>query len=67
MIGCPRKAHFEVLISSIRNRLADLRANSLSFPGSLVLVKHVLGSLPLHIAMVLLLSKSVCYSIERLI
>lgn len=36
----------------------------LSFPGRLVLVKHVLASMPIHIAMVLPLPKSVCNMIE---
>lgn len=37
-----------------------------SFAERLILVKHVLASMPLHVAMVLPLPKSTCKSIERL-
>lgn len=50
----------------ISNKLASWKSKSLSFAGRLVLVRHVLGSMPLHIAMVLPLPKSICYSIEKL-
>lgn len=45
-------------------KLSSWQAKSLSLVGRLGLVKHVLSSMPLHIAMVLPLPKSVCYSIE---
>lgn len=59
MLDCPCKSNFDFLIIAIRNKLAGWRANSLSFAGRLVLVTHVLASMPLHISMVLLLSISV--------
>lgn len=64
LLGWSRHRHFDSLIATVRKKLASWRAHSLSFSGQLVLIKHVLASMPLHIAMVLPCSVSICKSIE---
>lgn len=66
LLRCPRKTHFEDLLASIKARLGGWKAKGLSFADRLVLIKHVLSSMPLHIAMVRPLLKSTCHSIKRL-
>lgn len=66
-IGCPQKTHFQDLLSMISKKLVGWKSQSLSFAGILVLLRHVLGSMPLHITMMLPLPKSICYSIEKLL
>lgn len=65
LLGSPRQRHFDALLAVTRQKLTGWRANSLSFIGRLVLVKHVLASLSLHIAMALPLPISVCKSLEK--
>lgn len=52
LLRCSRKSHFENLLASIRRKLSGWHASSISFAGRLVLDKHVLASMLLHIAMV---------------
>lgn len=62
----PRKQHFDELVAAIRKKLSAWKAKSLSFAGHLVLVKHVIGIMPLHISLVLSIPKSICDIIERI-
>lgn len=64
LFGTPRKQHFEGLLASIRRKLSGWRANSLAFAAQLVLVRHVLSGMSLHITMVLPMTKSICSLIE---
>lgn len=64
LLGCPWCHHFDSLFAKIRKKLDGWLAHSLSFSGKMVLVKHVLASILLHIAMVLSLPISVCKTIE---
>lgn len=65
-LGSPRKVHFEPLLATNQKKLSGWWGKSLPFAGRLVLTKHALASIPLHISLVLPLPKSTCAAIERL-
>lgn len=64
--GCPRKSHFVPFFAAMREKKSGWKAKNLSFSRRLVLVKHVLASMPIHISMVLPFPISVCKAIEKL-
>lgn len=64
--GCTRHSHFSHMMGSIRSRLAGWKTKCLSFAGRLTLVRHVLASIPPHIALVLPLPSKTCLHIEWL-
>ena len=51
--GSSKHSHFNQLLDSIRARLDGWKAKCLSFVGRLIMVKHVLSSIPLHISLVI--------------
>lgn len=61
-----RHSHFMKIIDSIRLRLVGWKKNFVSFTGRLILVKYVLSSIPMHIALVTPLLSRTCLLIERL-
>ena len=65
-IGTSRHSHFNHLLDSIRARLDGWKAKCLSFAGRLILVKHMLSSIPLHISLVIPIPSKTCLQIERL-
>ena len=65
-LGSSRHSYFSKLLDTIRTRLAGWKTKLLSFAGRLILVKHVLSSIPLHIALVIPLPSKTCLHIERL-
>lgn len=63
--GCTWKDHFQPLVATIRDKLGGWPASSLSFAGRLMLVRHVLATIPLQLGMVLPIPISVCKAIEK--
>lgn len=61
-----KKKTFSPLIDSINAKLLAWKAKFLSFAGCLILIKHVLSNIPIHLATVLPLPVSTCKEIERL-
>ena len=66
VFGTPKKPHFHPLIDSINSKLATWKARTLSFAGSLIMIKHVLSSIPFHSAWILPLPMPTCNVIKRL-
>ena len=64
--GRPYNDFFSPLVDSIRKRLTGWRCKSLSFAGRLILVRHVLGSIPTHSLMVFPLPNSTIKAMEAL-
>ena len=64
--GTPKRLHLLPLIDSINARLSAWKAKFLSFAGRLILIKCVLSSIPINIALVLPLPTSTCKGIKRL-
>ena len=65
-LGSSRHSYFTKLLDTIRTRLAGWKTKLLSFAGRLILVKHVLSSIPMHTALVIPLPSKTCLLIERL-
>eukprot|EP00268_Persea_americana_P054582 TRINITY_DN62661_c0_g1_i1.p1 TRINITY_DN62661_c0_g1~~TRINITY_DN62661_c0_g1_i1.p1 ORF type:complete len:101 (-),score=11.94 TRINITY_DN62661_c0_g1_i1:675-977(-) len=65
--GSLKRVHFLPLIDSLNARLSSWIAATLSFVGRLIPIKHVLSCIPLHTAVILPLSISICKAIERLL
>lgn len=65
LISSLRQRHFVSFIPFIRLKLLGWRAKSLSFVGKVILVRHTLASMPLHIVMVIPLPRRVSDSIEQ--
>lgn len=56
---------FSVLLDSIRQKFSGWKAKPLSLAGGLILLKHVISSMTLHISLVSPIPKSICKSSER--
>ncbi|KAH9687878.1 hypothetical protein KPL70_014934 [Citrus sinensis] len=73
-LGCPvyvrgvriRIRHFDDIIRKIRGRISGWANRLLSFGGKLVLIRHVLSSILLHLFHVLRLPATVTQKLERL-
>lgn len=66
VLGTPKRQHFLYLIDTINARLTSWKAKTLSFAGCLILIKHVLSSIPIHTTAVVPIPISICNDIERL-
>lgn len=66
VFGFPKKKIFHYLIDKINSKLTAWEARSLSFADLLILIKHVLSSIPLHTTSALPLPTSTCHDIEKL-
>lgn len=64
-IGSPKAQYFESLKDTFRHRLAGWKCSMLSFAGRVILIKHVLQSLPIHILLVLPIPFLVCKFLEN--
>eukprot|EP00268_Persea_americana_P045831 TRINITY_DN4696_c1_g3_i2.p1 TRINITY_DN4696_c1_g3~~TRINITY_DN4696_c1_g3_i2.p1 ORF type:complete len:180 (+),score=20.22 TRINITY_DN4696_c1_g3_i2:615-1154(+) len=62
--GSPKFSHFTKLLDAQRAKLSGWKAKALSFAGRLILVKHVLSSIPLHISFSTPFPKKVSLYIE---
>ena len=62
----PKRQYFLYLIDTINARLTSWKAKTLSSAGRLILIKHVLSRIPMHIAAVLPIPISIYNDIERL-
>ena len=64
--GTSRHSHFTQILDSIRARLDGWKAKCLSFTGRLIMVKHVLSSIHLHISLVTPIPRKTSLSAEEL-
>lgn len=64
--GISRQSQFNQLLDSLRARLDGWKAKCLSFAGRLIMMKHVLSSVPLYISLVIPIPTKICPQIERL-
>ena len=64
--GSARHLYFNKVLDSIRQRLASWKTKLLSFARRLILVRHVLSSIPLYISLVLPLPMKTCLLIKKL-
>lgn len=64
--GSSRHFHFNRMLDSLRAMLERWKTKYLSFARRLILVKHVLSSIPLHISLVILIPSKTCNLIESL-
>ncbi|XXG84671.1 hypothetical protein AAC387_Pa10g2137 [Persea americana] len=62
--GSPKRRHFLPLLDVVHSKLSAWKANTLSFAGRLILIKHVISSLPIHLATIIPLLASTCNEIE---
>ncbi|KAL3504062.1 hypothetical protein ACH5RR_033903 [Cinchona calisaya] len=58
---------YQYLTEKIHNRLADLKHKLLSLGGRLILIKHVLSSIPIHALFLMDPPKGVLYSMGRIV
>ena len=65
-LGAARHSLFRRIIDSIKSRLESWKSKLLSFACRLILIKHVLNSIPIHISMIIPLPSKTCLLIERL-
>ena len=65
-LGCARHSFFKRIIDFIRTRLAGWKSKLLSLAGGLILIKHVLSSIPIHISLIIPLPSKTCLLIQRL-
>ena len=65
-LGTSGHSHFNLILDSIRARLASQKSKCLSFACRLILVKHLLSSIPLHISLVILIPSKTYLQIEHL-
>lgn len=61
-----RHVFFNKMLDSFRTRLAGWKNKCLSFAGRLILVKHALSSISLHISLVIPILCKTCLQMERL-
>lgn len=55
---------FDPLIAKVQKKLAGWKGKLLSFGGKIVLIKHVLSSMPIHIVSILNLPKRVLSTLK---
>ncbi|KAK4284609.1 hypothetical protein QN277_001415 [Acacia crassicarpa] len=60
------KDKFNYIVERTRSKLANWKANSLSFAGRVTLAKSVLSSIPLYPMQVAAIPKSICHEVERI-
>lgn len=65
--GKLRKHMFEPLLEKIQKKLARWKGHLLSFGGKIVLIKHVIRSMPIHFLLVLNLPKGVPFGLISLV
>lgn len=65
-LGTSRHSYFNQLLHSIRARLDGWKAKCLSSAGRLIMVKHVLSSIPVHISFVIPIPSKTSSQIEHL-
>ena len=65
-LGSSRKTHFSKLLEALHARITGWKTKFLSFAGRLVLVRQVLSSMPIHLALSIPIPIKVCHSIEKL-
>lgn len=63
--GNSRHAFFNEMLDSFRTRLTRWKTKCLSFARRLILVKHVLSSISLHISLVIPIPNITCLQMER--
>ncbi|KAH9684247.1 reverse transcriptase domain-containing protein [Citrus sinensis] len=63
--GCLKISYFDDLVRKVRERISGWANRLLSFGGKLILIRHVLSSLPLHLFHVLRPPSTVIQSLER--
>lgn len=63
--GAPKNVTFQYLISKIKSRLQGWKASCMSQAARLILIKHVLSSIPIYATMVYKLPKSILKEIEK--
>lgn len=66
-VGSSRHFHFNRMLDSLRSRPKGWRTKCLSFAGRLILVNHVLSSIPLHISLAFPVPSKTYNLIEMLI
>ena len=66
MVGRRKKAYFQNLITTVAATIASWKNRLLSLGGKVVLIKHVLSSLPLHLLATVSPPKSVFATLEHL-
>ena len=66
VFGTPKRSHFLPLIDSVNKRLHAWKSKFLSFAGRLILIKHVLSSMAIHLAATLPFPASTCKELEIL-
>lgn len=64
--GTSKHYHFNKILDAFRSRLDGWKAKSLSFVGRLILIKHVLSSIPLHASLVIPFPTRTCMQIEKI-
>lgn len=62
--GTPKRRDFLPLLDVVNSKLSAWKAKSLSFVGRLILIKHVIFSMPTHLAAILPMPASICKEIE---
>lgn len=65
--GSPELSHFTMFLDALRAKLSGWKTKALSFVGRLILVKHVISSMPLHISLSTPFPKKVSLHIERIL
>lgn len=65
-LGSPNQQHFKKLIFVLRSKFEGWKMKSLSFAGHLILVNHVLTSIPMHTSLTIPLPKKTTLQIEKL-
>lgn len=65
--GAARRSYFQPILDKLRNMISIWKNKLLSQGGRLILIKHVLSSIPIHILSAVTPPKSVIQDIERLI
>ncbi|KAH9662191.1 reverse transcriptase domain-containing protein [Citrus sinensis] len=64
--GCLKISYFDGMVRKVRERISGWANRLLSFGGKLILIRHVLSALPLHLFHVLRPPSTVIQSLERL-
>lgn len=65
--GSPKNSYFTPIFYAIHKRLEGWSSKTLSFEGQLLLVNHVLASMPIHTLLAIPVPKCTCKDREKLI